>query len=661
VTPFAGFALILLAWALMFGLGALMSLSWGLRRTTAVASALPFSCGLLAVISAASMVRRVPFHPVTVLFCAALVVVLGVGFRAAGRRTPLAAWWDRGRARQSPVNTRMLLVALLAALALTAVPLVLAAGGDLNMSSQTWDALYHENATRYLVETANASPVSTHYVPQISSLVFFYPSGFDTIAALFMQTFGVNSVVACNLAAVVVGGGLWPSGMVLLAHRVFGARASIGPVVAVLSTCLFGLPWAAMGYGVLWPTLAASAWTPVVLTGFLAFGMNVLGRVQRLPQALVGLCVGIGGLLIGLNFHPRALLLLLPVLILAAASLLAQFIAHGMGRRSVAPVVLGASLLVLLVVGSWVGLEKLLGANLPGRSLDWGITTSPGRALLDYLVAGPHDTGPNYLVGGLLILGALACATQLRTLWISVAYLLLATLDVLTATTHIEGFQAFSYYWYNDPYRVATLVPIVGVLMLAAGAVNLSSGLSRLPQLPRRMTTGSPSTALLAALVAVTALSTVAAHTSWLARTYTDGANGAILSMVSPREVAFFGRVRTLVPKGARVLNNPTDGSALLYAYEGIDPLFFHARTDLATEEARALRHDFGTTPDFAATCQRVRATGASWVISLGRTLHESPDEIGPGLAIPRNFPLATLEAQDGDLRLWQITGCSNQ
>ena len=97
--------------------------------------------------------------------------------------------------------------------------------------SQTYDALFHLNAIRWIADTADASPLHmTMTTPAAAS--GFYPTTWHAFAALAMQATGSSVVVTANAVSLAVAAFVWPVACAFLARMLFGSR----PLVLVLGS-----------------------------------------------------------------------------------------------------------------------------------------------------------------------------------------------------------------------------------------------------------------------------------------------------------------------------------------------------------------------------------------------------------------------------------------
>src|SRR5215469_2635978 len=141
--------------------------------------------------------------------------------------------------------------------------------------SETYDAVYHYNAVRYIEETGKASPLTIGTLGQPGGHGMFYPDAWHMMAALLSQLSGASILVASTVTCLVIAIVVWPLGCLLLARHLFGAsggRAVAAVLVTGLLCSLFGpFPWMMTGWGMLWPNSLGMALAPAGV----ALGLSV--------------------------------------------------------------------------------------------------------------------------------------------------------------------------------------------------------------------------------------------------------------------------------------------------------------------------------------------------------------------------------------------------
>ncbi len=133
--------------------------------------------------------------------------------------------------------------------------------------SESYDAIFHYNAVRYIEQTGKASPLGIGTLGQPGGGGTFYPDAWHAMAALLGELTGASIPVASTVTCLVVAVLVWPLACLLLARHLFGAsggRAAAAVVVTGMLSSLFGaFPWVLIGtWGVLWPNALGLALAP---------------------------------------------------------------------------------------------------------------------------------------------------------------------------------------------------------------------------------------------------------------------------------------------------------------------------------------------------------------------------------------------------------------
>lgn len=271
----------------LWGIGALAAWCAGARRAaTLVAAGLPVTVGVMAVLGVAEIF--VPF-PFGWLSLAAGTLVLAVVGRVVSARR------KRGQ-REAPAEhaesqwreAAAMAGSLVATVMVASAVVFIAAGGTWETVSQTWDAMFDANAIRQAYLSGSIDPrtlVDFAFPHPVGS---FYPATFHAIGTLAMHVLGCDAVVASNLAAVVVAGGLWPSCLVLAVRFLRGPRLSYSVLAAILTLGFWGMPWSPLGWGVLWATATAVAFAPLPIVGFATLlGLGPIARSRPSSLAML--------------------------------------------------------------------------------------------------------------------------------------------------------------------------------------------------------------------------------------------------------------------------------------------------------------------------------------------------------------------------------------
>lgn len=661
-----GLSGVLVSWTVLASAGYLVARGWGLRPRMAAPAATPVAFALIAAWALVLPLGRLSFSLPSVAGAFAAVGLTGLLVRRALPRSARPRPGPAAAAGDGPPRPELFGLVLLGTVVLSTLVFLMATGWTLETASQTWDGLAHQNAVRYITESGVSSPSHALDFSVAGRVpVPYYPSGFQSVAAVVMQLLGSDAVLASNVAAVLLAGALWPSTMVLFVNRLLGGSPRLLAATALLSLGFWGMPWAPLGWGVLWPSAGAAAFTALLLAG--AVGLLGLGCRPTSRAGSVLFCAsGVAGMAL---FQPRSLLLVLPVLLVIWLAFVARRALAGLRSGSpVRAVRIAVAGLGLAVLG--LSALALLGSSPKFTAIDWPVTQPVGAGLVGYLVGGPNHTVREVLGAALLLVGAVLALRSGRTGWLVVAYAVAALVDVATASLRDGWVTEVSRLWYGDRYRSATMAPLVGVPLAVMGARGVwqfleSRAFPRFSSRSHPAGGRTPSRRTVAVLslvaVAVTAGAFVPSPASYLSSKYVGASLDPVRSLVGPDEAAFFSQLDRWVRSDEYILNNPRDGSALIYAYTGRHAVFTLATDDSsATPHGVYLRSNLVVETDRERLCTMLLADRIGWVLNGGRTFRdglilESP---APGMEVPPGFPLTTLVAQSGQMRLYRVTGC---
>lgn len=608
----------------------------------------PLGVAVIALVSLTQVLVPFRFGPgsvglawLSVLACAAVAGLVS-------RR------WRAPEVRSRPFSgARAALIVALALLGsfLGAVLVLWVAGGrTLETVSQTWDAFFDTNAIRWGYESGDLAPSRISDFTRFEPVNAWYPTVFHSLGALFMHMSGSDAVVASNVAAATLAGALWPSTVALGARTILGPTRLVTLGALVLQAGFLGMPWAPLGWGVLWATTVAATMTPLVIAGF----ARTVGRTHEAPTRHTrakGLALLVAGVLGILAYHPRVLVIVAALLFALWCWLwledLWQHRRTPGRRRLVDACVLAASLIVLLLVVLFVGRHSFEARRWPVDNPWW-------RELLNYLVNAPVTGIPQLITAALVVLGAVLLARRRRWHWMLVLLLAAIAIDVVTAVTQgMTVFNGITRFWYNDRYRTIVL-PAFPAVLVALVAVRALVDRWNLPAVRARCRL------TMAALAALIVAWGSASASGYLSGTYGKAAQDPAASVVSPQERAFFAEVARIVPRDAKILNNPHDGSAFLYAYANRWPVFMVAGgVRASTINGYALRTTMNTELP-VLVCRRFLADDIRYVLTGGQTYHRGvilPDP-APAMEVPDGFPILRKVASGADFTLWEVHGC---
>ncbi|WP_125099928.1 DUF6541 family protein [Leucobacter chromiireducens] len=644
---------------LLVALGLPLSLALRLRGFFAIAVAIPASLAVVAIASVLAPLVKVHWSPLAPF---ALGIVVAVLLLFCARRV--------GPVRRNGAGVHRTLVpvgaAALGGLAI-AVSLILSMKSA-DAISQTFDANFHLNAVRQILETGSASPLDMDLAAPGSHT--YYPTLWHGFVALVAQLSGASIPLATNATVFVVCTVVWPIGVVLLGRALAGPSTRVAIVSGIVSAAFPNFPLSLAGYGVLYPNLLAIALAPFIFTGIIQLcGLSNARRAEG-SSIVAAALLTIGSLGAAIFAHPNAIHITLIWMIVPATTLvyralrgrrvpgwsgaLVEPLLPRTARRTTA--LFGLPLLGLAIVVAWA----------IGRTTDnpWeGKHEVPG-ALLDALGMTPRLEGHAWPVTLLFLFGLVAIARSHRRRWVGYGALIPLAFYVIA-----DGFPAsewrtfFLSPWYSDPWRLAALIwvgalPLVVIGASAAAAwfdLGLRSSARFLPHPRISRIVGLTFGALF--LLAATQGAGAFAGVQYVSTKYETDAAAPLLDT---DERALLERLESHVPEGQVIANNPWNGGALAYAIADREVLVPHTGGKYDPRINEMLEGIATGTPQ---ACSLSHELNARFVLDLG-THYVFPET-------PRAEPYRTISGIDsadataltevdreGEAVLYEITGC---
>ncbi len=598
-----------LAVVVLFGPGLLVGWALGLRRVWLVAAAPAVSVATLGAGAVVLELLGVGWSRLSAALCTVLVAALGTGLRLALRR-----WWAPDRVgTPGAVATA---VGLLVSVPLAALP-IKRGMIDPGMPAQTWDAPFHVNALRWILDTGDGSTLHLGAVSTNPETFRFYPAGWHDVVSLVVTD---SIPAAINVTSIVVAALVWPLGLACLVS-VIAPSSRTAPVVAmVVGAGFVAFPARMQSVGTLWPNALAFALLPVALaltvrlTGMRASVRGGADPGNRWP-VLAGLVATLGGIAV---CHPNGVL---AYLVLSAALWVATWWRAARRFRDASTAVRSVvvALPVLAVVGGTVlALSPLVRSvsgyerdRLEGR-LDAALSVVTDSQLSTVLY-GNADRA--WWIAVLLVVGAVAVLALRRGRWLVVSVLVATALYTLTVDPSSRlGWLVGP--WYSDPLRLGGMTVVAMAPLAALGVVGVGLLTARLlagrRPAPGRAAAVVPDAVTIVVLAVVVVLSGwVRSDTrQWMYDLYYAEPD-VRFGLVTAEELAMLERLDDELPEDAVVLGTPFSGAPFVYGISGHDVVFPHLTGSwgpdldvLATDLDRA-----ATDPEVCAALERVGVT----------------------------------------------------
>ncbi len=643
-----------------------LPVAWALRLRgfTVAVVAVPASFAVLALSSIVAQLIGVPW---SILPAFALTAVLALVLLALRR------WIARDVTPQTlrprALHVRHDLWVSLGAAAIGGIVLAIALVAAIKQPtaiSQTFDANFHLNAVRYILDGGSASPVSMDLTSPGSPV--FYPTLWHALVALVVQLSGVGIPVATNAVLFIVVCVVWPIGIVAFGRAIAGPSVATTVVSGAVAAAFPNFPLFLVGYGVLYPNILALILMPFVLVaGLQLLNLGPARRAQPLTPATRWLLF-LGALGAAVLAHPSVIHVLLvwgafPVLFAVLRALRGRPV-PGDGGIVVMPKTPRALRSVLALVGAGVFAVTVVAAWIVGRTTDnaWQGFFKVHDALLQLIGGTPHIQGHAWVVALLVLLGAVLAWRYRSLRWAVGSAATLAAFYVIADGFPTSEWRTFFVGpWYNDSRRLAALVPFGALPLMVLGARAAWAMLRPSFLRAARMSSTRPGRTYrsLTAFALVFLVAVGHAGTFRIQQIVTESYDQEAAMLVNDDELALIDRLDDEVPDGEVIANNPLNGSSLTYALADRAVTFPHSGGNYDPRDYEFVN---ALVPDPELACSLSQELDISYVLDFG-TAFVIPD---PG---PRGVPFEDMKHLDrspiltevdseGDAVLYRVTGC---
>lgn len=547
------------------------------------------------------------------------------------------------------------------ALALTTALLTLVAANP-EQFTQGYDTVFHLNATAHAVENTNASSffISSFILPTVKSS--FYPGAWHGFTSLLVLVTGISIPAATNIMWLAVAGLVWPLSCGFLTRVLFGGRALLLLAAGVLAAAFPAFPWLLLQYGSAYPNSLSNALVPVGI-GLVLLTIRPSVHTGLEPaRALAVVALFLPG---AVTAQPNGVFSILLVLTPLLGFLLFAWLRTGFGRgrrhgwRRVA--------LLLLVLGTAAAALLMLPQI---RSLF--AYTSPAflffpLALLRNFTHAPAPIWfPAVALTALVLVGTrTAFRPGLR--WVPAALVLLAFTYPLATGTDATLANIAMAPWWDNPERIAALMPLLAVPLSALGLVAAVDWFRRkYPGVGRR----SPLRSRPGAMAAVAALAVVVLAVSnpglWQMKgqveiMYNVPAEPDGLAQVDAQELALIHRLDLYTTPQDVIANNPYNGSALAMVLAGRTMLFPYSSQGDISKDQSLLRFWLNRVGSDIEVCAAAKRLGVTHLLDFGTDYipaFNNPYSVYPGVTLAADSDAFTLVASEGHARLYKLAIC---
>jgi hypothetical protein len=438
-----------------------------------------------------------------------------------------------------------------------------------------WDALWHANTVRWILETGQASPTHMGELRNVETqAALYYPSAFHALAAVLAQLTGAAPTTAYTLSALAAAIWLFPLSAGLLTWQLLIGRSTrwrtAGPAAtaAALAASFTAVPYVEFDTASM-PNMVAYG---IAVPAFVLVTTS-LGHRDRVPLAVIAVVavfsVHITGGVVTVTF-------LLAWWLLDALGHPVQ----GRARDFATLSAIAAPALVLL-------LPQFLGV-LHQTEIITGheFLTHEGRLQALFDAVFQHSRHLNdFPIQNILIAlaGAGFVLLLIKRIWWPAAVWLLLVVAIVQSSAPFGGpigtlIGAYSDLFYSDPRRLSGVVtmlltPMAGVALYSAAllAVAGTRTLARRADLDRgRRFWITATAASLVLICAALSWHYLPRHRFLLGEKYDQ-------AIVGDKDLEAFAYLATLPGARESVIGNAnTDGTSWMYAVAGLHPLWTH-------------------------------------------------------------------------------------
>lgn len=646
--------------------GLLLAWATGVRGWVLAGSAGPASVTLISVSAILAGFAGLPWNILVVL---AVSVLLAVAIFAVRRLWPSSIRRRGTRSGRTSRNWNGIFISWLAMAAVFAVlfwRLGQVFGGPENIS-QTFDNIFHLNAVRYIVDTGNASSLRVSGFTASNGIGGFYPAAWHDVVSLTQQLTGSTIPAAVNATNIAIGGLIWPLSCVLLATSLFGRRRTVVVSSCALAAGFSAFPFLMVDFGVLYPNLLSIAMLPACIA-LLALALRVARGLALPPGSAWILLLGaLPGLALA---HPSTLLAFFAwtyPAVLAAGVAAFRLWRPRFGARPTA-----ATLLIALIVYTGVLTIGWKVLRPDEAQSTWQPVQTLSQAFGQALTSSPQGRPIPWLIFALTLLGIWALLRQRRHLWLLAMFVVSGLMFIIVSGYPFGSFRTwFGGVWYNDPFRLAALLPVATLPVAVFGAAWLADLLrgflhdrltARKAPVLREWVSGTraKTASVILSVLALCGLFVLSQGGAVSAAVRSAASNYAVTSdspLVSRDEMTLLRRAGSEIPADNVVVSSPWTGASMVYAIsdrKSLTPHVFGEYDASTIEILRQLNHA-GETPE---VCDAVRKLKAYYVLDFGtREVHGGHHEF-PGVQNLEINPGFRLIDSEGPAKLYKVSAC---
>lgn len=490
--------------------------------------------------------------------------------------------------------------------------------------AQIYDNAFHLNLIETYIENGNFSVLNATLNPDSASKMTFYPAAWHVLAALCGSCCHLSAPIAENVVNTIFLGLVYPSSFLLFLSAVFRNHPKAVPFgsVIVLGFCAF--PWSFLTFGPLYSNFAGFCLLPSTLAMLVSSFLSTTKR-SLIVNLIIFIVGGISLAACQPNTIFTGVVLLLPFVIY---STYLKLIDRGLSKTQSILIVIGVTLFVFLIwILAWLSpfMENV-------TRYHWDSFTSTFGAITNILSLSLRESPNQYLLGILVIIGAISLIRHKTLRWIVISYILTCVIYIVDATSEGTFRSLFSGFWYNDPYRTAAMVALAAIPLATYGLFSICSLIILIiKKLFTLVKKAFPKKAPQCIIIVVTILIALGIYTTdplnieeqetafqkidarleWLSDPSTQ--------KLTEEEQTFIDKCQELIDSNATIINFPYDGSAFAYGSNNLNILWkrFDSTSNSPSSSSYIIQNSLDEINNNETVVNAVHNVGAEYVLLL--------------------------------------------
>ena len=500
---------------------------------------------------------------------------------------------------------------------------------------QGWDNIAHLNFIRAFFDSGNWSSLHPSGYLTAGDMAIspvasgtFYPAVWHEVCALVVLMSGAEVAKAINAVNYVFASLVYPLGTVCALRVFFGQDRRTLYCGAIVSVSFAQFPWVLIIFGPIFPNLASFCCIPAALALGGSAIRSLFERKHSIPSILMllAICLSLGLLQPNALFTFAIMLFFYVGWTIFSHASSYRIAGHRISSLACMDIFYAICLVLWIAIYHSPFIASLL-------TYHWDSYANVQQACINVLTAGygygfGQNTPAQLLLAFMVIVGILAILKQGRHSWMVQTYFLVCIMCIVDAATDGQLKSILCSIWYTDPSRVASMCAMAAVPLAAVGLTETVAFFHR-TLAPTAKTSALSPLGVAVGVVACFAFLNFArfyAIPGWQqagiqdAYGYYDGALQSYYSLdadtsaLTQEEQDFADEVVSIVPEDALVINDPADGSLVLY---GTDGLRCYYRTGFG----------YGADEGESADSQLIRTSLND--ISTNQAVREAADRIG--------------------------------